>query len=104
MGELGRAVELAPYDAYYLVRYAIASLATGRIVESIDAFRVALEMDPRNRCYRVLLADAYAAAGLEDNAAEMLNSAGELDSYELEFIGRRRLELNRAEMDAARAK
>ncbi|NIR19566.1 MAG: hypothetical protein GTN79_07370 [Gammaproteobacteria bacterium] len=61
-------------------------------------------MDPRNRCYRVLLADAYAGAGLEEDALRMLSSAGELDSYEMDFVGRRRLELNQAEMDVARSK
>ena len=101
--QLERAAKLAPYDAYYLVRYAIASLATGKIVESIDALRSALEMDPRNRPYRVLLADAYLAAGLEEDATKILTSVGELDSYDMEFVGRRRLELNQAEMDAARA-
>ncbi len=59
-------------------------------------------MEPHNRCYRVLLADAYAEAGLEDEAAKLLDQAGELGSYELEFIGRRRLELNKAELDASR--
>ena len=73
-------------------------------MESIDAFRTALDMDPRNRCYRVLLSDAYAAAGLEENAAKMLDLAGDLDSYDIEFVGRRRLELNQAEMDDARSR
>jgi len=94
---------LAPCDGYYLVRYGVLSLAVGRIVEAVDALRAALKLDPRNRCYRVLLADAYAEAGLEEEAAELLTQAGELDSYEMEFVGRRRLELNRAEMDAAGA-
>jgi hypothetical protein len=60
-----------------------------------------VKMEPRNRCYRVLLADAYAEAGLEEEAAGVLIQVGELDSYEMEFVGRRRQELNQAEIDAA---
>jgi tetratricopeptide (TPR) repeat protein len=104
VAQLSKAAELAPFDGYYLVRYAIASLAMGLIVESIDAFRSALQMDPRNRCYRVLLADAYLAAGMEDEAAALVSAVGELDGYEMDFVGRRRLELNQAEIDAARTR
>ena len=98
--ELFRATQLASYDTYYLIRYAVACLATDQFIKAIDALRSALRMDPRNRCYQVLLADAYTEAGLEQEAAQMLVKAGELDSYEMEFVGRRRLELNRAEHDA----
>ena len=98
--ELMMATQLAPYDSYYLIRYGFVSLALGRIVEAIDALRSALRMEPWNRCYRVMLADAYAEAGMESEAAKLNSEAGELDSYDMEFVGRRRMELNRAEMDA----
>ena len=91
-----------PFDDYYLIRYAAAALATGGIVESIDAIRTALSMDPRNRCYQVLLADAYAEAGLEAEAEAMLEKAGDLDSYDMQFVTQRRLEVNRGESGAAR--
>jgi tetratricopeptide (TPR) repeat protein len=89
------ATQLAPWDSYYLIRYGAVCLALGHIVEAIDAFRSALEIDPDNRCYRVLLADAHSQAGLQQEADRLLRQVGELNSYEMEFVGRRRLEFHR---------
>jgi tetratricopeptide (TPR) repeat protein len=90
--EMRSASRMAPWDSYYLIRYGVVCLALGHFVQAIDAFRSALEIEPDNRCYRVLLADAHAQGGLQQEADRLFRQVGELNSYELEFVGRRRME------------
>ena len=78
----------SPEDAYYTVRLGMALLQGGYPAEAAAALQRAVDLDPRNASYHALLADTYFQLGFEREALLQYRQAGQLDTYDNDFVER----------------
>jgi len=88
--ELKRATALAPCDDYYYALLAVACRAAGKSDEALAALLQAGRIRPKNHAYQYLVAEAYREAGLTSLADHYTALAGELDSYDADYVDRLR--------------